>query len=96
MAADPGRADDSAGAPRVFDDMHDGADELAASHPLHEALALCRDLLGSSHDAAVARAAETARMRSMLGAWAATSGAVAAALAVLSTGLTAAAGRPPA
>ena len=95
-AAGPGRADDSAGASRVFDDMHDGADELAPAHPLHAALALCRDLLGPSHDAAVSRAAEAARMRSTLGAWAATAGAVAAALAMLSIGLTAAAGRPPA
>ena len=96
MAADPGRAGDSAGAPRVLDDMHDGPGELAPGHPLHEALALCRDLLGSCHDAAAARVAESARRRATLGAWAGGAAAVAALIAVVSTVGTASTGRPPA
>ena len=95
MAADPGRADDSAGAPRVLDDMHDGPDELAPGHPLHEALSLCRELLGPCHDAAAARTAETARRRAVFGAWAAGAAALAVVLAVVSTTWAAAGTRPP-
>ncbi len=85
MAADPQRAGVPAGAPLVLDDMHDGPDELGSGHPLHEALSLCRELLGSCYDAAAARAAAAARRRSVLGGWAAGAGALAAALAVIAT-----------
>ena len=95
MAADPQRAEVPAGAPPVPDDMHDGPDELAAGHPLHEALSLCRELLGTCHDGAAVRAAETGRRRELLGAWAAGAGALGVVLAVVSTTWAARGTRPP-
>ncbi len=95
MAADPQRAEVPAVAPPVLDDMHDGADELAAGHPLHEALSLCRELLGARHDDAAVRAAASLRRRSLLGAWAAGAAALAAALAIFSTTWAARGSRPP-
>jgi len=95
MAADPQQAGVSAVAPPVLDDMHDGPEELAAGHPLHEALALCRELLGSCHDAAAARAAASSRRRSLLGAWAAGAAALAVVLAIFSTTWAARGSRPP-
>jgi len=94
MAADPGRAKESAGAPRVLDNMHDGPEELATGNPLHEPLSLCRELLVPCHDAAAVRAAETGRRRAALGVWGAAFGAVAVALAVVSMAWAAAGKRP--
>jgi len=80
---------------RALDDMHDSPEELEPSHPLGDALLLCRELLGPCHDGAASRAADSGRRRATLAFWSAASGAAAVILAIVALALSAA-GKMPA
>ncbi len=95
MAAEPGPAEKAADAPRVPDEMHDAPEELAAGHPLRDALALCRELLEARYDGAAVRAAETAQRRNRLAFWAAVAGSASVIAAVVELAFAAAGHLPP-
>jgi len=82
-------------APRAPDDMHDAPEELDPTHPLGEALQLCREQLGALHDGAAARIAQTRERRRTLVAGSASAGALAVAIA-LGALASSAAGKMPA
>jgi len=82
MAGESIPAGGPAGATLFPEEMHDDLAEWGPGHPLHDALSLCREVLGPAYDAAAARASGTERRRSSLALGATAAGAAALVLAI--------------